>query len=106
MASRRLAIFLFLIWVLTAAAVLIPASGFAHHHHRVYIGVGPVWWGPWWGPWWAPPVYVHPVPVPVPPPCRDIWIEGHWDRRPHVDRHGFTTYYQVWIPGHWERVCP
>ncbi len=105
---RRILLLAFVVPVLALAALSMPVAAMAHHHHHsIHIGVGPLWWGPWWGPWWSPPVYVPaPAPIYVPPPCRDVWVEGHWAPRPSVDRYGFTTYHQVWVPGHWERVCP
>jgi len=38
-----------------------PSLAWHHGHGRVFIDVGPVWWGPYWYP---PPYYVYsPPPV-------------------------------------------
>lgn len=95
--------------VVAGALLLLVATGLAVEasaHVRTHLWIG---LGPWWGPWYHPvpyPVYVHPVPLPVPAPCRSVWVEGHWERRPMRDERGFITYRDVWIPGYWERLCP
>lgn len=48
-------------------------------------------------------VYTRPV-VYRSPVCRNIWVPGQWELRPHQDN-GFTTYYQVWVEGHWQQQC-
>lgn len=90
------------LFLLAVAGLVGTAS--AHVRTHVWIGLGP-----WWGPWYYPvpyPVYTYPVPVPVPAPCRNVWVEGRWERRTMVDNGGFRTYRDVWVPGHWERLCP
>jgi hypothetical protein len=39
------------------------APSYAWHHGRVFIGVGPVWWGPPY--WYYPPPYYGYSPLPV-----------------------------------------
>jgi hypothetical protein len=39
------------------------APSYAWHHGRVFIGVGPVWWGPPY--WYYPPPYYGYSPPPV-----------------------------------------
>jgi hypothetical protein len=58
-----------LITAVVSAAVLITAtaapSAAWHRHPGVFIGVGPLWWGPPYYPYWAyypPPTYVYPPP--------------------------------------------
>lgn len=83
----------------------LPNLACAHVRTHVWIGLGP-WWGPWYYPApWAP-VYSYPVVVPVPAPCRNVWVDGRWERRTYYDDRGFRTYRDVWVPGHWERLCP
>jgi hypothetical protein len=54
---------------------VVPSQAFPHHHFRpvgarVFVGVGPVWWGPPYPYWYYPPapVYVTPPPVIVQEP--------------------------------------
>lgn len=91
--------------LLLAVLMGLPSVACAHVRTHVWIGLGP-WWGPWYypGPWY--PVYTYPVVVPSPAPCRNIWVEGRWERRTFSDDRGFRTYRDVWVPGHWERICP
>jgi len=48
----------------------VPSHAFPHHgfvRTRVFVGVGPVWWGAPYPYWYypPPPVYVVPAPTPV-----------------------------------------
>src|SRR5712692_2494839 len=70
--KRTATVALLSIALLLVAAV--PSHAFPHRGHfvrtGVFVGVGPVWWGPWWGPpypyWYYPPAY-YPAPVYVIP---------------------------------------
>jgi len=57
--------------LLLAAVVPSHAWSRGHHFHhagaRVFVGVGPVWWGPPYPYWYYPPVYYPPVVVAPPP---------------------------------------
>ena len=75
--------------LLLAAALPGYAWGGWHGHGRVFVGVGPAWWGPpypYWG-YYSPRYYVYPPPAVVvqeppvyiaqppaaPPPPQSYW---------------------------------
>jgi len=69
--------------VIALVLLLAPPSDAQHWHRggtRVFVGVGPGWWGwgsPWWGwgsPWWGYPPYAWAPPTVVvqQPPT---WVE-------------------------------
>ena len=69
-----------------------------HPHHWRRHHPGP--YHGYYGSWFSVPYYSEPAPR-----CRDIWIEGHWERAPRYDGGGFTTYVERWVDGYWEKVC-
>jgi hypothetical protein len=68
--ARRLVAAMVVALVLIALEV--APAGAAHWRGSVYVGVGPVWWGPswWYHPYWAYPPYwpYYPAPSYVYPP--------------------------------------
>ena len=70
--KRTATVALLLVALLLVAATPSHAwvrHGFHHAGARVFVGVGPVWWGPPYPYWYYPaPVYVTPPPVVVQEP--------------------------------------
>ena len=72
-------------------AAVVPSyawSGHSHHFRsagaRVFVGVGPVWWGPPYPYWYYPPapiVYAPPPVVYTPPPIvvqePPVYVQQH-----------------------------
>jgi hypothetical protein len=62
-----------------------PGHHRGHHHHRgrVFVGIGPWWWGPPYPYWYYPPPYYYGPPrvvVDEPPVYieRQPWPPGYW----------------------------
>src|SRR5712691_10372817 len=69
MLMKRTATVAFVSVALLLVAV-VPSQAFPHHHFRpvgarVFVGVGPVWWGPPYPYWYYPPAPVYVVPASV-----------------------------------------
>jgi hypothetical protein len=96
--------------LLAIALLLVAATpSLAWHHGRVFIDVGPFWWGPYPPPYpyyvyppppvivTQPPVYIQQQPSPAPPP------QGYWYYCPSA-----RAYYPTvpTCPEAWVKVPP
>lgn len=66
--------------LLLAIALLLVAATPSHAWHRgghgrVFIGVGPYWWGPPYPYWWYPPPYYAYSPPPVIVQPQPVYIQ-------------------------------